>query len=145
MIDPITLVMAMEQSGPDKIRNSTTDIGPPRMQEAIADFGRNDVSGGIGVRRKQAFAGKITTYLVDNCPTTNIALRHRQKGAAEPVPDWNCTAILVHVRACATGSPSRAGNQVQNHERVARPGRNAGKPLENRRQVQAILIFRQAI
>lgn len=144
MVDAIALVMALEQSRAHEVRDCPAHIGPPGMQQPRTNLIGHDLLCSRMIGRQGPIALEVAPNLSDHRTPSAIAMRHRQQGPAQPVPDRNCAAIVLNIRTGTRGTTSRARDQVEYHEGVTRPGRHPRQPFQDGRQVEMFVIGRYA-
>lgn len=116
VVDPISLIMAADQSGSNEIRDSAADVGTPRMPKAGTNLFSDHLFRQPLVGRQHTFTEKFGAHLIDHSDAARIALCHWHQGIAQPVPDRDRSAVLAHIRAGAVALASRARDQVEDHE-----------------------------
>lgn len=121
MIDPISLIMALDEAGSHQFGNRAADRRQTGFPDPFADMGiyHSVSSGRIG--RQLAAGSKRSPNLFPSCTSLVMTRCARGDGDSEPFPYGYQGVTFANQW---TGLPVRAGNpcnEVEHHKGIARP------------------------
>lgn len=139
MVDPIALIVPAHEARTDEIRNGAAHVAASRAAHPLAHLIVNYTSDLLRVGRQIAISNQGRAHLLDDREPAWIALCHWHQGIAEPVAQGHTPIMIDDIRPGAPAIvPGNFGDEVEDHESIARTRRDVRDPLNQFRQIEWI-------
>ena len=142
MIDPVALIMPLDEARTDELGDTVADIGLARRADALTHLVVDQLGGLIAIGGKHAPSAKLGSHAFGEPDALGIALAHRRQCVAQPVTQRHWPAAGGNEGPGAARGAACLCDQVEDHEGVTRPQRCLGENFQQRWEIGGALVHR---